>query len=390
MTLSRYLNQMRVHQDGLWVHPDVFRGCTQIVCGCIQMSSMGAPRWSVDVFRGCTQIVWMSSMGAPRSSVDVFRGCTQMVRGYFQSVRNDRVSSYPELERKNKNEIQQPVLCVKLPFPPWVQNKPPRKGPGTRFYFSTPRQGPPYGQKKPDFSARAARGPSVTIWVHPWTSRWVRPAQHFLGAPRFLGAGCSSDFADRPKSAETRRPARRGNIHDKHFSFSVCASSGNRKGKKCIGGLERALDSIKLPASRRQGRIDEELTPGQEEWVMTHRRRGSTAARYSSIAAHSLTFENGSQVTSHLSRTPGTPNCAGTPIDGRLLKAFLLRHVLEVVVSVNGCWRGGSGASKRARARVAIAELQMKAEVYELWPGAETQQRLRGARLLYAATERQR
>ncbi|KAJ7182899.1 hypothetical protein C8R43DRAFT_940986 [Mycena crocata] len=180
-----YLNQMRVHQDGLWVHPDVFRGCTQMVRGCTQMmSSMGAPRSSVDVFHGCTQmvrgyLVWvhpdvfrgctqmvrgctqmMSSMGAPRSSVDVFRGCTQMVRGYFQSVRNDRVSSYPELERKNKNEIQQPVLCVKLPFPPWVQNKPPRKGPGTRFYFSTPRQGPPYGQKKPDFSARAARGPS--------------------------------------------------------------------------------------------------------------------------------------------------------------------------------------------------------------------------------------
>ncbi|KAJ7076508.1 hypothetical protein C8R43DRAFT_966195, partial [Mycena crocata] len=148
-----------------------------------------------------------------------------------------------------------------------------------------------------------------------------------------------------PKSAETRRPARRGNIHDKHFSFSVCASSGNRKGKKCIGGLERALDSIKLPASRRQGGIDEELTPGQEEWVID-------------VA-----------VTSHLSRTPGTPNCAGTPIDGRLLKAFLLRHVLEVVVSVNGCWRGGSGASKRARARVVIAELQMKAEVYELWGG---------------------
>ncbi|KAJ7182901.1 hypothetical protein C8R43DRAFT_940987 [Mycena crocata] len=170
-----YLNQMRVHQDGLWVHPDVFCGCTQMVRGCLP--------W-VHPDR-----LWMSSMGAPRSSVDVFRGCTQMVRGYFQSVRNDRVSSYPELERKNKNEIQQPVLCVKLPFPPWVQNKPPRKGPGTRFYFSTPRQGPPYGQKKPDFSARAARGPSVTIWVHPWTSRWVRPAQHFLGAPRFLGAG---------------------------------------------------------------------------------------------------------------------------------------------------------------------------------------------------------
>ncbi|KAJ7135287.1 hypothetical protein C8R43DRAFT_956123 [Mycena crocata] len=187
-----------------------------MVCGCTQMSSVGAPRWSVDVFHGCTQIVcgclawvhpdgpWMSSMGAPRSSVDVFRGCTQMFRGYFQSVRNDRVSSYPELERKNKNEIQQPVLCVKLPFPPWVQNKPPRKGPGTRFYFSTPRQGPPYGQKKPDFSARAARGPSVTIWVHPWTSRWIFGCRWVH--PPSLGAPAKSEPLEGSHSISTRLP----------------------------------------------------------------------------------------------------------------------------------------------------------------------------------------